>query len=366
MRRVRAPACPAERTACDLLAAAVAEHGGWVEAAALARSGGERGALAFAAHAAHPAHAYYRWRVLEGALGAGPLLEPVTAVRGEGIWAPPLTTQRLQPQGRLVPSRPAEDEGADGGRPKLPDGGGLLTPAESGALNRLLLEELTLSHADVERVTLFALQRPWAASEVVAALCAAAREGGPDAPAGLRLALLYAAHDLLCNVSGSQGPPPPGAAAYLELLQEACPRLFEAAGEAYRASPGHMEREALVERTARMLRIWRRELFFSPDYTLGLLGAVLRPPLEAPPATVEPSQGGEGSLEGDGECERLRELRDKLPGEEMLRVCRRLGLCSEGGAEMVAARVAAHKRWVDGGGGEKWGLGTSAPASAAK
>ena len=345
MRRVRAPACPAERAACDLLAAAVAEHGGWVEAAALARSGGGRGALAFAADAAHPAHAYYRWRVLEGALGAGPLREPVTAVRGEGVWAPP---------------------GADGDRPTLRDEGGLLTPAESRALNRLLREELTLSHATVERVTLFALERPWAAPEVVAALCAAAREGGPEAPAGLRVSLLYAVHDLLCNASGSQGPPPPGAAAYMELLQEACPRLFEAAGEAYRASPGRMEREALVERAARMLRIWRRELFFSPDYTLGLLGAILRPPPEAPPAAAEPSQGGAGGLAGGSECERELELRDKPPDEELLRVCRRLGLCSEGGAGAVAARVAAHRGWVNGGGGEKWGLGTAAPASAAK
>ena len=321
---VQVPGGAAERAACELLAAAVAENP-WLEAAALERAGGGGGPLAFAADASHPAHAYYRLRVLEGALGAGPLQGRVTAVRG-GLdwWRDP------------------------------PPGGALLTPPEARALRRLVREGLTLARGSVERVTEFALERPWAAAEVVAALCDSAEAAGEAPAAGHRLALVYCAHDILCNASGSQGPAPSGSAAYLELLREALPRVFEALGEAYRASPGHMERETLLQRSARVLRMWRAELFFSPVYVLGLLGAVLRPtdPTLAPAASEAPGASRERQLEG-------------CPAKDLRRLCRRIGLSCDGGPEVVAARVDSHERWAARGGGDRWGLGVAPDAVAA-
>jgi len=214
-------------------------------------------------------------------------------------------------------------------------------------------EDLTLAHGSVERVTEFALERSWAAAEVVAALCESAEAAGEALP-GLRLALVYCAHDILCNASGSQGPAPRGSAVYLELLREALPQLFEALGEAYRASTGHMERETLVQRSARVLRMWRAELFFSPVYVLGLLGAILRPPDPAPdPAAPEvPEASRERQLGG---CS-IKDLR---------RLCRRLGLSCVGGPEVIAARVSSHERWAMGGGGDRWGLGVESGVVAA-
>ena len=330
---VQAPGSAAERAACELLAAAVAEHP-WVEAAALERvGGGARGPLGFAADACHPAHAYYRLRVLEGALGEGPLQGRVTAVRGGICWwdSPP--------------------EGAPEGRGER---GALLTPAEARALHRLVGENLTLAHGSVERVTEFALERPWAAAEVVAALCNSAAEGAGEGPPGLCLALVYCAHDILCNTSGNQGPAPRDSAVYLELLREALPLLFEALGEAYRTSPGHMERETLVQRSARVLRMWRAELFFSPVYVLGLLGAILRPPDPAP-ASAAPEVP---------EARRQRQL-GGCSVKDLQRLCRRLGLSCVGGPEVIAARVSSHERWATGGGGDRWGLGVEPGAVAA-
>ena len=186
-----------------------------------------------------------------GAAAAGPA-GPAEAVGGD------ISQDGTAAQGGLGRSPRATP--ADGAAERAP----LLNSAERATLGQLL-DRLSLRRSDVEALTVFAVERPYAAAEVVDGLRARCLE--PAQLAGYHVAVLFAVSDLLSNAAKATAT---GVSAYRTPCRAFLPQCFGALRGAFAQAGGRMEQDAIASRVDRVLSAWAEWMLFSKDFLASL------------------------------------------------------------------------------------------------
>ncbi|KAK9466536.1 hypothetical protein V1512DRAFT_248190 [Lipomyces arxii] len=231
---------------------------------------------AFLFDSALPEHIYFRWKFWS--LASGEAIDkwstkPIEMFSNGILWVPPSLAPSIEQEIAQVDNEDVDR--AEQPEHKLSPWLGPLAHLHL----TLLLQHISPKRGSIARLMAFAIDNSHAAEEIVEVMCNSVV--GPDAPAQLRVARLWAIGDVLYNSGMGIGGVNKGVWKYRSLFQSRLVSVFVNLHEVFRAFDGRIRADNFRRQVLAVLNVWEGWSVFThealEEMTYKFLGSEIEP-----------------------------------------------------------------------------------------